>query len=59
VQLRPEELTGVLEPLRDEQFFQRVFIDSGAVAWEGEIDLAPDAMYAEIAGQRGESNGPK
>jgi hypothetical protein len=51
VQLRPEELTGVLAPLRDEQFFERVFIDSGAVAWEGEIDLAPDAMYAEVSRQ--------
>jgi hypothetical protein len=51
VQLRPEELTGALAPLRDEQFFERVFIDYGAVAWPGEIDLAPDAMYAQIAGQ--------
>ena len=33
VQLRRDDLTGVLEPLRDEQFFGRVFIDSGAVAW--------------------------
>jgi hypothetical protein len=49
VQLRPESLTGVLAALRDEQFFERVFIDCGAVAWEGEIDLAPDAMYAEVA----------
>jgi hypothetical protein len=24
----------------------------GAVAWPGEIDLAPDAMYARITGQR-------
>jgi hypothetical protein len=51
VQLRAEELTGVLAPLRDEQFFERVFIDSGAVAWEGEIDLAPDAMYAQVLGR--------
>jgi hypothetical protein len=49
VQLRPEHLTGVLAPLRDEQFFAQVFIDCGAVAWPGEIDLAPDAMYAQIA----------
>jgi hypothetical protein len=27
VRLRPEELTGVLAPLRDEQFFEQVFID--------------------------------
>jgi len=36
VQLRPEELTGALAPLRDEQFFERVFIDYGAVAWPGD-----------------------
>jgi hypothetical protein len=51
VRLRREELTGVLEPLRNERFFERVFIDRGAVAWPGEIDLAPDAMYAQIASQ--------
>jgi hypothetical protein len=54
VRLRPEELTGVLAPLRDERFFERVFIDYGAVAWPGEIDLAPDAMYAQVASQRDE-----
>jgi hypothetical protein len=52
VRLR-EQLTGALEPLRDERFFEQVFIDHGAVAWPGEIDLAPDAMYAEVFGQAG------
>lgn len=56
VQLRPEELTGALAPLRDERFFGRVFIDYGAVAWPGEIDLAPDAMYAQVASQIQEQN---
>jgi hypothetical protein len=51
VELRPESLTGALAPLADPEFFQKVFIDCGAVAWPGEIDLAPDAMYAEVAGQ--------
>jgi hypothetical protein len=54
VRLRKEELTGALAPLRDEQFFEQVFIDDGAVAWPGEIDLAPDAMYAQVASQRDE-----
>ena len=49
VRLRPEELTGALAPLADVQFFEQVLIDCGAVAWPGEIDLAPDAMYAQIA----------
>ena len=51
VQLRPEELTVALAPLLDAQFFEQVFIDCGAVAWPGDIDLAPDAMYAQVASQ--------
>jgi hypothetical protein len=51
VRLRPEDLTGVLAPLLDGRFFEQAFIDDGAVAWPGEIDLAPDAMYAQVAGQ--------
>ena len=54
VQLRREELTGALAPLRDARFFEQVFIDCGAVAWPGEIDLAPDAMYVQVANQRRE-----
>ena len=51
VQLRSEELTGVLAPLLEAKFFDQVFIDHGAVAWPGEIDLAPDAMYVKVAGK--------
>ena len=47
-QLHPGDLTGVLAPLRDPEFFRQVYVDHGAVAWPGEIDLAPDAMYKEI-----------
>ena len=52
VQLEREELTGVLTPLADACFFDQAFIDCGAVAWPGEIDLAPDAMYAAIAARQ-------
>jgi hypothetical protein len=51
VQLRREDLTGVLAPLLEARFFEQVFVDNGAVTWPGEIDLAPDAMYAQVAGQ--------
>ncbi len=57
LRLSRETLTGVLAPLRDVEFFEQVFIASGAVAWPGEIDLAPDAMYEEIAGRAGSTNG--
>ncbi len=49
VRLRLEELTGALAPLRDAEFFKRAYIDLGAVAWPGNIDLAPDVMYVQIA----------
>jgi len=55
VRLREEQLSGVLAALKDRQFFERVFIDQGAVAWPGDIDLAPDAMYAEVSGKRKEA----
>jgi hypothetical protein len=57
VQLRREDLTGALAPLLDTRFFELAFIDDGAVAWPGEIDLAPDAMYAQVAGQSREPRG--
>jgi len=55
VRLREEQLTGVLAALRDQGFFEQVFIDQGAVAWPGDIDLAPDAMYAEVSGKQKEA----
>jgi hypothetical protein len=51
VQLDPSDLSGVLAPLRDPLFFERAFVDHGAVAWPGDIDLAPDAMYEQVVKQ--------
>jgi hypothetical protein len=59
VHFRPEDLTGVLAPLLDERFFERVFIDDGVVAWPGEIDMAPDAMYAQIVRQIQKTTDPR
>jgi hypothetical protein len=39
---------GVFAPLADPSLFGQVFVEHGAVTWPGEIDLAPDAMYARI-----------
>jgi hypothetical protein len=41
-----------VKPEPDYRLFERVFIEQGAIAWPGEIDLAPDAMHADIARQR-------
>jgi hypothetical protein len=39
---------GVFAPLADLYLFTQVCVVHGAVTWPGEIDLAPDAMHAEI-----------
>jgi len=44
---------GVFAGLRDRSLFERVTVEMGAVVWPGGLDLAPDAMHAEIE-RRGE-----
>jgi hypothetical protein len=39
---------GVFTQLADPSRFAQAVVAYGAVTWPGEIDLAPDAMYAEI-----------
>jgi hypothetical protein len=39
---------GVFAALADPLLFAQVQLDYGAVTWPGELDLAPDAMYAAI-----------
>jgi len=38
---------GVFGPLRELSLFNQVFVDDGAVAWPGGLDLAPDTMHEE------------
>lgn len=51
VKFESSHLTGVFEVLKNQNIFDRVRIDHGAVAWPGDLDLAPDAMYAQIKSQ--------
>ena len=44
---------GVFAVLADPSLFAQVRLDCGAVAWPGELDLAPDAMHDAIE-QHGE-----
>jgi hypothetical protein len=39
----------MLEPLRDAAYFARVFVEFGAPTWPNGYDLAPNALYAEMA----------
>lgn len=48
VRFESSHLTGVFESLKNPNIFAQVHVDGGAVAWPGDVDLAPDAMYDEI-----------
>ena len=43
------EDAGVFAILRDPGIFAQVRIDHGAPLWPGDVDLAPDAMHAQVA----------
>mgnify|MGYP000657410653 CR=1 FL=1 len=49
VDFRGREWRGVLEPLRDPDFFSRVTVDreAGTISWPGGLDLAPEPLYEE------------
>ena len=36
---------SLLEPLRDEAFFKRVFIDAGALSWPNGLELSPARLH--------------
>lgn len=40
---------GVFASLRDPSLFATAHVEHNAVTWDGELDLAPDAMHAEIS----------
>lgn len=44
---------GVFAPPMEPAFFTQAFVDHGAMAWPGDVDLVPDAMYRAIT-SRGE-----
>ena len=44
-----EESGPMLEPLRDEAFFSRVFLDFGAPTWPNGFDIAPEWLRREMA----------
>jgi hypothetical protein len=42
---------GVFTPLREQAFFDRVYLDPdwGTLGWPGNLDLAPEPLYAAVA----------
>jgi hypothetical protein len=47
----------MVEPLRDVNYFRRVFVEQGAPTWPNGFDVAPGWLYREIA-ESGRLTGP-
>ncbi|BBD78239.1 DUF2442 domain-containing protein [Hydrogenophilus thermoluteolus] len=42
----------LLEPLRDETYFQRFFLDAGALCWPNGLELSPATLYQKTVTPR-------
>lgn len=40
---------GVAAPFRDPAFFDKVFLDFGALTWPNGFDWSPEALHADMA----------
>jgi len=43
-----QEIGAALEPLRDAQYFARVFLEFGAPTWPNGFDIAPEWLRREM-----------
>jgi hypothetical protein len=42
----------LLEPLRDAGYFQRFFIDAGALCWPNGLEFSPERLYEQCVFSR-------
>ncbi|MGP1529713.1 MAG: DUF2442 domain-containing protein [Treponema sp.] len=45
--------TGIFKKLQNKSFFSQARIERGSVVWSDDIDIAPEALYAESVAYNG------
>lgn len=48
IRVMPSFYRGVFEHLKNPEEFNKVSVSNGYVTWPGELDIAPDSLYASI-----------
>jgi hypothetical protein len=41
----------VFQPLKDQAYFRRFFVDGGTVSWPNGADIAPETLYEQVSRQ--------
>jgi hypothetical protein len=54
VDMSKDDFGDVFEPFQDEQYFAQATIRDGVAVWPNGVDVAPDAVYEEVSGRRGD-----
>lgn len=49
VDMTPYFSFGVFKALSNPEFFSRVSVANGTASWPGELEIAPDTLYAKLA----------
>jgi hypothetical protein len=44
-----DQTAPMIEPLKDSEYFRRVFVEFGTPTWPNGFDLAPWALHSELA----------